>query len=724
MELAKRGLFVCIGLLISHSVLAVELKQPSKWFSIPAVGITEIKTYPDGIEALGKGTIAYKNKLMLDRLEFDISIQHSEGKGFAVLFQLNKERRDSSIDDHHLHGFNLFNRGYGVMFYTDGTVALVKTTEVANPVELLRLDQRVDLTHPVHLCITQEKKDDQLTLALEINRSGKKVSLTDELSKGFDNSGFIGLTLYSGRGIAAIRNLSFAGVESDTDLGQQPRPLYMADYFKEANRSLVHWRYDEWSSDVTTVRVETPSGELLDMLCYPRDYWVIPLDSSYSEVVLRTINLDGHTSVPVKVHLKDDRADYYSQTPQQRVVVKAGSPSASFCLKESGDPFFIKGFNYVRLRHGDHSNFEADTQAGPAAYDPYDTESMLKRLKKYGYNTTRVFIVGRKPENPGISGFFENDGVYAPYMDNFLDFVRRAKKYGIYVFPTLCDGELPRSYRYWDIVKGAVEGTTIDDVTSKTHNLIYLTRQGHQARCRYAKDFLEYIKAKDSSLLITLLALQCQNELTIQGCHWPFDSNEGTFQGPDGKSYDLSVDAQRQALFENSLNAYHTAMVEAVKEVDPDLLVAEGMYVPRIAGKDYDGANFGLRNINPKEDRCPPKVSSALKAPLDFADVHIYYVTNEADVAESYRKDMISTGLYSDEMKQTMKSKPFFLGEFGSFKFMDATFEQAKSKILTTRDLAMKDMAQGYLMWTFDTFEQRSLWHAMEEEAFLGVLSK
>jgi hypothetical protein len=344
-------------------------------------------------------------------------------------------------------------------------------------------------------------------------------------------------------------------------------------------------------------------------------------------------------------------------------------------------------------------------------------------MKEHGYNTARVFIAGRNVENPGMSGFYDNEGVYRPYLDNFIDFVQRAQKYGIYVFPTFCDGELPRSKRYWNIINGARKGLKIEDVTGATDNAIYATKQGQQARCLYVSDFLNYIKAKDAGLLKSLLAVQCQNELSMLGAKWPFDMTEGSFVGPDGKSYDMSNDDQRQQLYENIFHSYHSAMVKAIKSVDPELLVGEGIFTPRIAGKDYNGANYGIRHIG-QEDRCPPKAVTLLESPLDFVDIHIYWVTHQAELAESYRLDMVSTGLYEDKMKTLLKSKPFFLGEFGSFKFMANTFEQATENILKTRDLAIQDHAQGYMMWTFDTFEQRSIWHAMEDgEAFLKKLN-
>lgn len=276
---------------------------------------------------------------------------------------------------------------------------------------------------------------------------------------------------------------------------------------------------------------------------------------------------------------------------------------------------------------------------------------MFKKLKANGYNTARVFVVGRRLENPGISGSYEYDGLYAPYMDNVMDFVRRAKKYGIYVFPTFCDGELPRNKRYWNIIKDAVDdGLELDDVTVRSHNAIFVTPEGQDARAVYITDFLSYIKEKDPSLLNTLIAVQCQNELSLNGRQWPFTLTEGVFKGPEGKTYDMSKDDQRQALYENSILSYHARVAKAVKQIVPSMLVGEGVFVPRAVGKEYDGKHYGIRNMGRRDPRCPPKASTILNGALDFVDIHIYYTNPSTTLEESYRLDMKSTGLYSQEM--------------------------------------------------------------------------
>ena len=65
-----------------------------------------------------------------------------------------------------------------------------------------------------------------------------------------------------------------------------------------------------------------------------------------------------------------------SSEPLDRIGNWPGEDGAQFVLKESGNPFFVKGFNYVRLRAaegktgGDHATFDADTSENQGSLRP------------------------------------------------------------------------------------------------------------------------------------------------------------------------------------------------------------------------------------------------------------------------------------------------------------------------------------------------------------------
>ncbi len=74
----------------------------------------------------------------------------------------------------------------------------------------------------------------------------------------------------------------------------------------------------------------------------------------------------------------------------ERIGIRPSEQGAEFVLKDSGAPFFVSGFNYIRLRadegasSGDHSTFDAETKTTKACYDANRAETMVSALSKGG----------------------------------------------------------------------------------------------------------------------------------------------------------------------------------------------------------------------------------------------------------------------------------------------------------------------------------------------------
>jgi hypothetical protein len=398
----------------------------------------------------------------------------------------------------------------------------------------------------------------------------------------------------------------------------------------------------------------------------------------------------------------------------EKIGIRKSGKYAHFYNTQSGRPFFVKGMNYIRLRHGDHATFEAAVGPSPAYYDRKQAEDMLKSLADNGYNTVRVFIIGRSSRNPGIGGHYqETQGFYEPYMENVMDFLRLARAYGIYVLPTFGDGELPRNKYYRDRIKDLPGGI----------NVMYLTPEGIEAKTKYVVDFFTYIKTRDESLLHVLLGIQLQNEQHVRCDAWPFTQTQGILTMPNGKSYDMSVAEQRQRLMDEGINHYHNILTKAIKTVAPELLVCEGVFTLRAVGKSPD-THKGVFPVSSGDKRFPPAATVLGKSDLDFIDIHFYRTRRDEPVSEAFGRDMDSMAFYSGEMRAIQKLKPVILGEFGSFRHVDDTFAQAGNNLLDIRDLAIEHHMMGIMMWTYDTFEQKQLYPAMEDKGpFLKKLS-
>jgi len=398
----------------------------------------------------------------------------------------------------------------------------------------------------------------------------------------------------------------------------------------------------------------------------------------------------------------------------EKISIRKSGKHACFYKTQSGRPFFVKGMNYIRLRYGDHATFEAAVGPSPAYYDREQADDMLKRLAENDYNTVRVFIIGRSSRNPGIGGHYqETQGLYEPYMENVMDFLRLARTHGIYVLPTFGDGELPRNRYYRDRIKDLPGGI----------NVMYLTPEGIAAKTQYVVDFLTHIKTRDKSLLHGLLGIQLQNELHLRCDAWPFTQTQAILTMPNGKSYDMSVAEERQLLMDEAINHYHNTLAKAIKTLAPELLVCEGVFTLRAVGKTPD-THIGVFPVSSGDKRFPPTATVLGHSHLDFIDMHFYRTRRDETVSRAFRRDMDSMAFYSAEMRDIQKLKPVILGEFGSFRHIDETFAQAANNLLRIRDLAIEHHMMGIMMWTYDTFEQEQLYPAMENKgSFLKKLS-
>jgi len=246
-------------------------------------------------------------------------------------------------------------------------------------------------------------------------------------------------------------------------------------------------------------------------------------------------------------------------------------------------------------------------------------------------------------------------------------------------------------------------------------NVFILTEEGISARVEHITSFLSYIKKNEPDLLPTFLGIECQNEAYLRANTWPFTEKEGMFQAANGKSYDLSKTDRRQALMDEGYRHYHQRIVIAVKTIDPEMLVAEGVFVPRAVGKD-PRKHAGVWPGKTRDERYPPMLTTLGDGSLDFLDVHFYHVTPDPKkVAEQFRLNLGSTGFFSPKMGEIRKTKPVIMGEFGAFAHHEKTFAAAVDNLVQARDLANKENVNGMLFWTYDCQEQERLYHATDD---------
>lgn len=380
--------------------------------------------------------------------------------------------------------------------------------------------------------------------------------------------------------------------------------------------------------------------------------------------------------------------------PLPRIAVRrtAGEPGA-FYVRATGARFVPRGFNHTVLEDGQgwHATFNEGT------YDAKAMDATLAEMASLGANVIRVWAWGVQKEG-GFTGGPDARGLNAAYMANFVDFLGRATRHGIYVIPIL--DEVPHNAYYDDVAARGSVGADNAQVTG--YNRQYLARGPIAAKKAAAADFVRYVKGADAGLLHTILGWALANEAFVNHTEGPFCLTKGALTTANGRTYDMADKDQRQACYDEGIVHWANELASAIKAVDPQALVTAGMWTADAHGREpYNGLM-----PDDRDPRRPPR-PSVLAGPgcrLDFLDVHIYPWDGTSTVRrDAHERDAV-----------TASGTPAIVGEYGVFK--RNTIEEARAML---REMLEQAYAMGYagdLHWIWDLRHvPGQTWSAVEE---------
>ncbi len=685
------------------------LQEPEVWSTnkyvgslAPEQGSYGAVHFEDGAVRLeGEVAATYKNQLDTAVYGFQVSVKDAEGaEPGKTLILLNKHERDVLYGDY----------AYGLSITSDGRIGLFQHQQGTN---------RLFPCHATGLDFTKPQ-----TIRVEIVKTGALsaeiyVYVNEEKPYKYVNTRH--LSMYGGESFLGVVNqgdghetvlsqIVIGGEETPYSAEEaEVKPIYFADFFTDAEtgENSLHWSYRDDSPSFYQVLIEDKHGNRIAAVAYPENSYVFEEPIAVDTVVLTAVDMDGTRSPSVTVDLTEKRSQYYADTVE-RIQVQADEDGAYFKLKESGERIFLNGGNYVGLRFGDHSTFEGPEALIPGYYDPYKAETLFKTLKKTGYNAVRVFVIqgGRNDKNLGLGGHYDTTvGIYKPYMENFVDFLTRAHRYGIYVMPCFGENEMVDNQWFEYTAGGA------------TQYSVLFSQKGIDAKAQYIQWFMEYIKEVNPELLKTMFAISAQNEFIFTTDVAPFNMQSGTYTYLDGSTYDMANDDDRQALARRALQYYYAAIKESMKSVDPEVLLTEGTYTPHITGKDADDW-YGMRVPEGANTCFPMSIPDYLEdTALDFLDVHLYRSQFDGDGGADvvFENSMRSMKFYDEATQELLKERPVMIGEYGAMKMgAEVEYEKGLEYVQEIQELILENGLCGSLVWTLDSFAQPELWHLME----------
>ncbi|WP_430813788.1 cellulase family glycosylhydrolase [Carboxylicivirga sp. RSCT41] len=488
--------------------------------------------------------------------------------------------------------------------------------------------------------------------------------------------------------------------------------VYLLDYIKEDGKTVLSWKYNARYKFIKAMHLSDESGETIAEVSFPSEYYSLSEGFTGKGVVLQVENTNGefYKADTIRFDKDEEYARLLETTPTKRLLINSND-TPYFHKKGEATPYPLYGVNYVGLRGG-HSTFEAKTLFTEADYNPYHAETLFRTLKHRGFNFVRVFIIGRKADLPGVAGLPSmNQPYYEPYLDNFIDFVQRAKRYGIYVFPTFGDGELPRNQYYLSKISTV---STLDALMALRTNFTFV-EEAVDTKEEYLCSILNYINKKDETLVHSILGFELQNEFALHSHVQPFKNTSGEYQAYWGETYDLSNTISRQKLADDAVIRYQNQMVKALKAIDPELLVAEGFFAKWPVGKDPVSA-LGIYPDRFPDDRFPPSFDVVVQSNIDFIDIHHYPLRDKGTIQDMFNACMNSMLDGNTQLGDIQAKKPMVFGEFGAFYENEPSddINQTASRMAELTELAIDAGFAGWCYWTFDTFEQKRILNMVE----------
>jgi hypothetical protein len=668
------------------------------------------------ITTKGKGGISYSDLITANAYSFDIQMKELTDSDNTNLLPGSTVVMFRKQDRNTISG----NNGYGIRFSKNGTFSLVSyNNDKAKVFPAYKTDFDFTQKHSITVEVVGDISGEKWfsNIYIYIDSKTKAYQYTDtSYNPNLESPSFIGLLNTNYNVETTISNIKFDGYSEHYKEDILPYPIYFADVFVENNKPFLHWVWRPDGTNYTKSVIETLDGKKLGETNYPFDTFSLEGLNGYDKLIISAENIDKKRSAPVVVDLSLKASDLYSTT-NEKIVIKPGEKNAGFFTKDSNKPFVPNGVNYINIRFGDHANFESSYGLLPAKYDPYAAETLMRTLKKNNYNFIRVFVIpgGRQSQNLGLGGVaLETEGLYIPYMENFVDFLSRAKKYGIYIMPTFGENEMVAN-SFFSKLSGNSKGQSI-----------LFSKLGIDAKKQMIKWFLEYIKTKDSTLLNSIFALQMQNEFTFNSQLAPFNQTTGEYSFIDGTKFNMADDTSRRELANSAIKNYYKEMKSAATSVVGEMLISEGTFSMLAVGKNMTTAK-GIRTISgTKDTRFPMSAEEYLDTDIDFLDLHVYRYGQSGTAEQVFQKNIDNMLFNSTKSSQIRKYKPIILGEYGAIanEPQERDFDDGMAFAKGLRDSAIKSGFAGVAIWTIDTFEQTDIWCLMWENGkYLSQMS-
>jgi hypothetical protein len=347
-----------------------------------------------------------------------------------------------------------------------------------------------------------------------------------------------------------------------------------------------------------------------------------------------------------------------------RIGIRERNGSLELVDLRTGGPFVPRGANLLMLvREGDHV---ASGLFRPRDWNRAAVDRKLARMQTLGYNTVRVFI-----DLCNVDCIATKRASIRPaYGRNIARFLRIAKSHGLVVL--LASNDLPD--------RGYGAQLPCCDPFGGYRNSLWLTAKGHALLRQYWVDVIRALKRANAPLG-AVFAYEIQQEQFLLRGVAPLSFDSGMITTADGRTYDMSDDAQKDSMIASNTRLAVRKVRSAIRASDPGALVTMGFF-PGFA-EDF---------------RVVPSAAMLHRSALDLFDLHLYPA-----VGYDLQTGVDTLGLTDGVIK------PVVMGEFGAFRFAYPDADAGSEALVQWQAGSCAFGFDGWMVW---------LWARSDDEVF------
>jgi hypothetical protein len=350
----------------------------------------------------------------------------------------------------------------------------------------------------------------------------------------------------------------------------------------------------------------------------------------------------------------------------------------------TGDRFVPRGMNYNRFLPASSLGGLADNLFTTRHYDPATVETDMDEMAALGFNTLRVMIETCDPGDGCIARGPASAELNLDYIDNVVDFLRRARDHGLVVM--IASNTLPDD-SFWLHQTAALQ----DDRFQSANNEFLNPR----AVPLYVDYWTKVVRAlvERGAPTEVIWAYQLRQEHHFQAAFPPFTLTSGTVSTANGQTYDMASPADKERMVDEGLVHWADVLRSAIRETDPGALVTVGFFVPNAPNPIMD----------PTDSRLVRTAYFLRNSTADFVDLH-HYSGNGVDDAHIWENFGIAG----------VDDKPIVLGEYGAFRHWWSGPVAAATAAMGMEVGACRVGFDGYLLWAWRGDQSPDIWWANE----------